>query len=627
MKNITETIKKQQDKLYIGLMLVLAWFGVYGITYLSTLFTANYFSNGIISLFVYAVVFVMLQHTAKNISELKDKKSRRKRILYAFGVAFLFAVVMVMGYQLRMTMMTESGFRGKVWIVLRSLALSICVFPFTNYLFMGIEKLQNISPVQSAKTWKSRNVFLSTMAAVFVCWIPVFLAYYPAVMAYDFHRQSIEAAKGFVWFNSYQPLAHTWLIWVAFQIGKVFGSYEIGMAFYSIFQMLVFAVACGYSCVTVYRLVKKKWPVVAMVLFYGLFPFISVLSVGATKDVLFSALFLVFISLFVERTFLCDEHKQKVMDILWVLEGIVMMLFRNNAIYAVAVFMFVYLILGAKKQRLRILIVCLLLVIGGKVGLEGMQIVIGTEGRGSKVEMWSVPLQTMARVGYYHGDEMDPETFALLDKYVPQEFWQRYNPALSDPVKSYVGVFVYNDTWAPSISQMLIDWVKIGLKYPNEYLDAFLILNSGYWFWDDVTWAEVFGSGLEGRMGALSTYTSSTSEEIPQGIAHVSKFPALESALEELVSANCFYDWTVISNFFKPCFYCWALLLTVIASFYMKHKKKILVTMLPLVYLMTMFLGPVVQVRYVLPIIVIIPLMLGVLACQNDADDMKAEEK
>ena len=190
-----------------------------------------------------------------------------------------------------------------------------------------------------------------------------------------------------------------------------------------------------------------------------------------------------------------------------------------------------------------------------------------------------------------------------------------------------VGVFVYNDTWAPSISQMLIDWVKIGLKYPNEYLDAFLILNSGYWFWDDVTWAEVFGSGLEGRMGALSTYTSSTSEEIPQGIAHVSKFPALESALEELVSANCFYDWTVISNFFKPCFYCWALLLTVIASFYMKHKKKILVTLLPLVYLMTMFLGPVVQVRYVLPIIVIIPLMLGVLACQNDADDTKAEEK
>jgi len=627
MKNIIELIKKQQDKLNIGLLLVLAWFGVYGITYLSTLFTANYFSNGIISLFVYAVVFVMLQYTVKNISELKDNKSRRKRILYAFGVAFLFAVAMVMGYQLRMTMMTESGFRGKVMIVFRSLALSVCVFPFSNYLFMGIEKLQNVSLVQSKKPWKSGKVFLITMIMVFACWIPVFLAYYPAIMAYDFHRQSIEAAKGFVWFNSYQPLAHTWLIWVAFQIGKVFGSYETGMAFYSIFQMLVFAAACGYSCVTIYRLVKKKWPVVIMVLFYGLFPFISILSVGVTKDVLFSALFLVFISMFVERTFLCDERKQKIMDVLWVLEGIVMMLFRNNAIYAVAVFMFVYLILGAKKQRIRILVVCLLLVIGGKGALEGMQIVIGTQGRGSKVEMWSVPIQTFSRVGYYHGDELDSETFAILNKYIPQEYWQRYNPALSDSVKGYVGAFVYNNTWAPDIPQMLMDWVKIGLKYPNEYLDAFLILNSGYWFWDDVTWAEVFGSGLEGRMGALSTYTSSTSEEIPEGIAHVSKLPGLEGMLEEVVSANCFYDWTVISNFFKPCLYCWTLLLTVIASFYMKHKKKILVTMLPLVYLMTMFLGPVVQVRYVLPIIVIIPLMLGVLAWQEDGNAKKVEEK
>lgn len=612
-----EMIQRQKNKLRIGSMLVLAWLGVYGLSYLSTLFTADYFSNGIISVFVYAVVLVMLHHTYDNIRAIADPKSRRRRVLYALGVAFLFAVSMVLGYQLRMTMMTESGFRGKVLILWRALCLTVCVFPFGNYLFIGVEKLTGGLGEQGRKTWKSGKVFLGSMAAVFACWIPVFLAYYPAVMAYDFHRQSIEAAQGFAWFNNYQPLAHTWLIWVALQIGRAVGSYETGMACYSIFQMLVFAAACGYSCVTVYRLVKKKWPVFVMILFYGLFPFVSVLSVGVTKDVLFSALFLVFMSLFAERNFLCDEQKQKKIDVLWVLVGIVMMLFRNNAIYAVAVFTVFYLILGAKKQRVRILVMCLLLVIGGKGALEGVQILIGTEGRGSKVEMYSVPIQTFSRVGYYHGDELDPETYQIVNKYIPEEYWKKYNPALSDSVKNYISAFVYNTTWAPDIPQMLVDWVKVGLKYPNEYLDAFLILNSGYWFWDDVTWAEVFGSGLEGRMGALSTYTSSTSEQIPEGIAHISKFPALERLMENMVSANCFYDWPVISGFFKPCLYCWGLLLAVLASVYAKQKKKILVTLLPLIYLATMFLGPVVQVRYVLPMIVVLPLMLGVLACQE----------
>ncbi len=155
---------------------------------------------------------------------------------------------------------------------------------------------------------------------------------------------------------------------------------------------------------------------------------------------------------------------------------------------------------------------------------------------------------------------------------------------------------------------------EIGLKYPNEYIDAFLLLNSGYWFFDDVTWAEVFGSGVENRMGALSTYTSSTSEAIPEGIAHVSKFPALENLLEKIVSGNDFYYWPVVSNLFKPALYCWTLLLTTIACIYAGSKKKTMVVLLPLVYLATMFLGPVVQVRYVLPIMMIIPLMAAVWA-------------
>ena len=118
---------------------------------------------------------------------------------------------------------------------------------------------------------------------------------------------------------------------------------------------------------------------------------------------------------------------------------------------------------------------------------------------------------------------------------------------------------------------------------------------------------------------------SSTSEAIPEGIEHISKFPWLENKLSEVVNANVFYDWPVVSNLFKPALYCWTLLLTAIACIYANDKKKTMIVFLPLVYLATMFLGPVVQVRYVLPIMMIIPLVAAVWAKQEP--EVKALEE
>lgn len=611
-----------------SLLCIFAWLAVYGMSYVSTFFAADYVSNGIVSLFMFAVMFVLLNQTIANLKQLAEIATKRqliKRIIYAVALALFVAAAVIMGYQLRVWGMSESGFLGKARLLKNAFCLMFAMLPFTNYLFAWFEKVQasckakvgnrSAKAITETKVWSNKKVFFITWAAIFIAWIPVFLAYYPAVMAYDFHRQSIEAAKGFVWFNNYQPLAHTWLIWVAFQIGNAVGSLETGMACYSIFQMLVLSVASAYSCNLVYRLTKKKWAVVVMVLFFGFFPLISVLSVGVTKDVLFSALFLIFLCIFVERTFFATGKKQWILDACLLLEGCVMMLYRNNAVYAVAVFAFVALLLAEKKQRIRLFALCLLLAIGGKGALEGVQLWIGTEGRGSKVEMYSVPLQQFARVGHYHGETLDEETYALLDKYMPAEYWSRYNPPLSDGVKHPIAAKgTFDAVWKDDIGGMLKAWAKIGLKYPNEYIDAFLLLNSGYWFFDDVTWAEVFGSGIDIKTGALSTYTSSTSEAIPEGIAHISKFPWLEGKLSEIVNANEFYAWPVVSNLFKPALYCWALLLTAIACIYANDKKKVMVVCLPLVYLATMFLGPVVQVRYVLPIMMIIPLVVAVWA-------------
>ena len=614
-----QVLKGNKKKVYIAVILLASFLGTYGIGYVCGLIVGTQFSNGIISAAAVAVNYVMLKQAWEMLKLLDDKKTKKKRLIYSFGLSMFFCVLLIWGYQLKANGYTDPGFKGKGLTLLRAMCLSLVVWPFSNYFFGWLEKISIAKEEKvNEKPWKSKYVFLLSWFIIFACWIPVFLAYYPAIMTYDFHRQSIEAVRGFIWFNSYQPLAHTWLIWLFFNIGQALGGYQTGMALYSIFQMLVFSVACAYSCSVIYRLVKSKLLVSITILFFGVFPFISVLALSVTKDILFSALFLIFICLFLERSYFSCGKKQIIIDMLWILEGIIMMLYRNNAIYAVAVFAVIYLFVGVKKQKFRIFVICIILVVGGKLGLEGVQAWIGTEIRGSKIEMFSVPLQQFCRVGLYHQDELDDEYYRAIDTYVPNDYWDEYNPPLSDTIKIGIAQDVFPYTWEGHYSEMFRDWFKVGLKYPNTYIDAFLELTAGYWFFDDVTWAEVLGYGVETRMGALYTYNATISEEIPEGIEQDSKIPFLERWLEEIVSGNCFFKWPLISNLFKPALYSWALLLLVISAVYLKERKKASIMMLPLIYLGTMFLGPVVNVRYILPIMVIIPMMFAMLLSHKE---------
>jgi hypothetical protein len=437
-------------------------------------------------------------------------------------------------------------------------------------------------------------------------------------MAYDFHRQIGEVVQGFIFFNNQHPLIHTWLIWVAFQIGNAVGSYEIGMACYSIFQMLAASVIMGYSCNMLYRLTKSKLALCAVALFYGIFPYNSVLSVGGTKDVLFGVLFLLFLLIFCERYFFDKTTKQKqILTVLWVAEGILMIMFRKNALYAIVLFASMCILLLKRKQKIKALLLGIILIVGGKLALEGIQLAIGTQGRGSSSEMFSVVIQQFARVGYYHGEELDEETHDMLNHYITEKYWEKYLPGLADSVKMWVAIENYNNTWKGHMGQVLADWAKLGISYPNEYIDAFLALTQGYWFWDDTSFVEVYADDEASRTGAVSTYYSST-HDFFEGIKHESKFPGLETLLVKIVSSNIFMDWPVVSVLFKPALYIWTLCILFLAFLYTRQRIKLILLLLPLCYFATMLLGPVVQVRYVYPLMIVCPLFLGLLRKGRD---------
>lgn len=601
-----------QKKGTLFIRIVLSFLGTYGVCYLCDLAGIDKAAYSVLGLLVLFVLFWGIEQTSKMLADISDKKLLKRRVIFSFFVCFLFALTMIMGYQLQRYGLTDGGFKGKGLLVLRALCLTVALFPFGNLLFAGLEKIDTHNVGNRGKHWKTGAVFGISAVVIFLCLIPVWLAYYPIIMSYDFHRQVNEAVAGFAYFWPYQPIAHTWIIWVFLQLGYAMGDLEAGFAGMALFQMLLYSLVAAYATSFMYRVTKRKWVVVLAILFFGVLPVNTVLVMCTTKDVIFTILFLLFLLILAERFFFAEGKKKLWLDLGLFFVCCFMAQFRNNAIYAVVVFGVFWVIFAAKKERLRVLLLCVLLVVGSKVTGVIIKEAIGTEMGTAKVEMYSVPIQQFARVGLYHSHELDESTRATLEQYVPERYWEGYNPPLADTVKAGIGAYVFPDTWDGNEAQVLFDWAKIGLKYPNDYLDAFLELTRGYWFWDDRSHAECLGYGVEGRMGLIYTYNSAalgTGGEI----LHESKFPWLEEQLEKVVSGNCYYNWPVLSLLFKPAFYFWGICLMLLAFLYLKRKEQAVFSLFTVLYMATMLLGPVVQIRYVFPAIVALPLLVVLL--------------
>lgn len=576
------------------------------------------FSQGAFSILLFALLAWILPMPYRRWKQIGDGKHRRRRVIYSGIVSYLLALSFVLGYQLRMQEMTSTGVKGKLFILIVSAGIAVALMPVADLWFGYLDRQQerpgeNLFPEKTfqeklfPKKVSSGKTFLLSWGIIILCWIPVFLAYYPAIMSYDFHRQHQEALKGYIWFNDHHPLLHTALIRWFLLLGESLGSYEVGMALFSVVQMLILSAAMAYSCSMIRRLTGKKWVFITALVLFAVLPIHSVMALSVTKDVLFSAFALFFLVLILELR-MCPKGRRKWLLLsALVVDGILMMILRKNAVYAFVIFAIFYVI-WSQKQRILILVLCAVILAGSQGVQYGMKTAMQA-GSGSSLEMYSVFIQQFCRAALYHRSSLTPDEKWTIHRYVPYDFWEDYNPTISDSIKGSIAHYSFSN-WKDDIPGMLRDWVKIGLIYPNEYVDAFLLLTSGYWFLDDVSHAEVLGYGEDSNLGLMYTFNASTSDVL-DGIESTSYFPGLLKLYQKLLNGNEYYDLPVLSNLFKPAFYCWALLLIMLSQLYLKRGKKLVLSLFPFMYFLTLLLGPVVQIRYIYPVIIAIPLLLA----------------
>lgn len=494
------------------------------------------------------------------------------------------------------------------------LACGLSGFSAVSYLISRIYEKLSVPSEETGKQFSFRGYFFRCFCVIFVGWLPVFLAYYPGIFAYDVHTQ-ITMVKN-AEYTTHHPLIHTLMLKFFYLLGERMGSYTTGIAIYTLFQMVLCALILSYVLWYLYLRRVKSVIRIGMLLFFALWPMNSLLVISATKDTLFSMFMLLFVVLTLR--FLEEEAFRKSIPGCGMLtvSGMMVVLFRNNGKYALAVWavIFVVFLLITRMEKWE-----KGLGIGLAIGMLCAGMLVNTvmvkatdAAPGSKNEMFSIPIAQIARCYAFRSSEMPPEMLNDIEK-------------LGISTGDYV-----LPTADIAKGKMIIEgqeelffrvWWKLFRQYSGVSIDAFLYINQGNISLDDVSHAHVYGSNPEERKGYLITSTAKG-----YGVEHYSLFPWLEQRYEELFTLNKCQEIPFLATLFAPAFYFWLLAACVLHAILTKNYKIIVVSMLLLAYYGTVLLGPCSLVRYMFPLIVSAPVLM-VLELQMPCRLGRREEK
>ena len=105
----------------------------------------------------------------------------------------------------------------------------------------------------------------------------------------------------------------------------------------------------------------------------------------------------------------------------------------------------------------------------------GLTAILGAEDSENQ-EMLTVPIQQMARVYRYDKESLTEEEMETLYEIIPEDALRFYTPKVSDGVK----IWFRNDAFAENPAKYGRLWLKLGLKHPFTYLNAWFIGTLSY---------------------------------------------------------------------------------------------------------------------------------------------------
>ena len=507
-----------------------------------------------------------------------EKNKLRKRLTLGFG-GVMYALFAAFGWQAERY--------GESRLIQALLVSAILALPAGMLLRFLFEKGEGC-----AKRKEDAGVFSAKKAFVVlaVCYLPMLLLTFPGSFAYDVPFQLEQVFTG--QYSTHHPLLHTLLMGLCVKLGHGLGHINLGAALYTVIQMFLLAACFAAACASIARqsgVRAAKWSTA----FFALYPLHMMMAVNATKDVLFSGLFVLTLALLREMLALGRKDKKIMVGV--ALSGAAMLLLRNNALYAMAVWAVLALLL--KKKALRAVLASALAMALCVCAGNAMKTALNAK-EGDLCEMLSWPIQQLARVRNLHGDRLSEEEKAAIDELMPGDSWRLYDPTISDPVK-----FEF-DT-----AQLLSDpgryakvYLSIAHKCPEACLDALLMHTYAFWY----PYSEYRVSGYYLQMGVSDLYYDWCDFE---RISSQSLLPRVLSSLSWRFGAQGAMQIPVIGYAFNMGLIVWVMLYFALRELYFGRMKSFAAALLPVLLWGTFLLGPVMAGRYIYPFVCCLPVL------------------
>jgi hypothetical protein len=141
-----------------------------------------------------------------------------------------------------------------------------------------------------------KNIFIKSFFIIFLCWLPIWLCFWPGIYEYDIPYQFQECISGHI--TNYHPVLYKLYFYHCISFGKtVFGSAYTGILIYVIPQLLTFILVISYLQLVLSR---NKIPILLQLfslIFFALYPVHPIFAISTVKDTFFVNLHCCFLHL------------------------------------------------------------------------------------------------------------------------------------------------------------------------------------------------------------------------------------------------------------------------------------------------------------------------------------------
>ncbi len=397
-----------------------------------------------------------------------------------------------------------------------------------------------------------RHPVLVPFVVLLVCWLPYVVILYPGTVDPFDNLDQFCQMRGVVFrtstwqdpidpnvlLNNNNPAFHTVLLNAFVFAGEAIGSQNIGFFAFTGMQVCLMALALALAVSLQEDFGNTRPFTVGLLLFFSLNPLFPIWSMCATKDVLFTIVTLHYVILAVRVIRHPDEYGRGRWLALFFVLALLMMLVRNNGLFAVAFSIPAYALV--KHVGTRRVAAVLAAALAAYFVYLYVVLPAAYVTPGNVRETLAVPFQQTARYLVYHGDDVTPDERAAIDAVLDYDaIAERYNPNKVDAVKETANKYATRDDLANYLSA----WASMGVRHPVTYVSATAANTYRYFYpGEDSSWIWVH-FGWYGEENIVDKY-----HEAGVDIHQNDMFWDTRSSMREVYLGYSHSPWGLLTN-------------------------------------------------------------------------------